>query len=104
MKKMTVTDDVKLPKQWKNWCQRMGLRRHTNSIKKWDRNFDSWLYLKGHGHVWRVNCYHEFERGDTYEDFDRWALCNIDRVPTIPQTFEEFKNAVENLLHIFVQK
>lgn len=92
---------VKLPKQWKHWCAQMGLRRHCRKIYKWDRNINSWLYLKGKGHVWRINCYGEFERGDTIEDFDRWALCNIDYLDNVPQTFGAFKFAVEALVSMY---
>ena len=98
---MVLDDDVKLPKQWRHWCQKLGLRRHTRKVTKWDRNMFSWFYLKGKGHVWRVNCLGHFERGDTYEEFDRWALCNIDHVQTVPQTFAEFKRDVENLISIY---
>jgi hypothetical protein len=35
--------------------------------------------------------------GDTYEDFDRWALCDIREV-LCPTTKEEFKSAVAALL------
>lgn len=50
--------------------------------------------MKGIGHVWRVNSHGKFQRGDTYDDFDRWALCNIIETP-IPQTFKEFEKFVK---------
>ena len=37
------------------------------------------------------------ECGDTYANFDRWALCNIDEVP-MPKTRDEFREAVKTLL------
>lgn len=96
---------VKLPKQWKHWCRKMGLRPpHFHQRWKVDRNPRAWMYLHGKGHVWRVNCYGEFERGDKYEEFDRWALCNIDSVPSVRKTFAEFKCDVESLIAAYDPK
>lgn len=83
----------KLPKQWKDWCRRSGLSPMTTRFKgRW-----TWHYLKGHGRVWRVNCYVMFQCGDTLKDFDRWALCSIKETP-IPQSKAEFKAVVKKLL------
>ena len=89
---------VKLPKQWKHWCQKAGLRRYSNRVHKWDRNSDAWCYLKGRGFVWRINCFGHFQRGDTHEEFDRWALCQIDQIDHIPASETEFLNTVELLI------
>ena len=56
-----------------------------------------WFYLKGRGHYWRVNCYGLFQCGDNYEEFDRWALCEIEEVK-LPQTREEFRKVVKEML------
>ena len=53
--------------------------------------------LRGRGYYWRVNCDGMLECGDTYANFDRWALCNIDEVP-MPKTRDEFREAVKTLL------
>ena len=95
---------VKLPKQWKHWCRQLGFRTQTWPGYKKDRSWHTWFYLKGKGHVWRVNCYGHFERGDTYEEFDRWALCNIDFLDNVPQTFAAFKWAVETLVSSYDPK
>ena len=92
--------DIKLPKQWKHWCKKAGLRRWSNKISKWDRNISAWFYLKGRGYVWRVNCYGEFERGDSIENFDRWALCDIDSVSRVPENELEFLMTVQYLISL----
>lgn len=78
--------NIKLPKQWANWCADSGLRFNGGEF-----------YLKGKGRHWRVNCYAEFECGDTYEEFDRWALSRIEYAP-IPQSRAEFRQTVKDLI------
>lgn len=94
---MNVTNlpKVKLPKQWKHWCAVSRLRPQYRSRKMYD-----WFYLVGHGHVWRVNCYNQFQIGDTYDDFDRWALCKIYEIPT-PKSLNEFRTQVKEMLRIW---
>lgn len=90
---------VKLPSGWRDWCNQARLRPHTSAGNraKMARSTKGWLYLKGRGYVWRVNCYGFFERGDTHAEFDRWALCDIDGV-RMPIDAVSFKRAVERLL------
>ena len=57
-----------LPKQWEHWCRSMNFRPHGKVTKS---KF-CWYYLKGKGRVWRINCYNEFQRGDTYDDLDEY--------------------------------
>jgi hypothetical protein len=84
---------VKLPKQWRNWCADSRLFRMGCGGKgKW-RDF----YLVGRGYVWRVNMHGEFERGDSYAAFDRWALCRIDSAP-MPRTREQFRAFVADAI------
>lgn len=84
-----------LPKQWKDWCRAAGLkcRRGYGDQRRKSR----WLYLHGHGREWRVNDKWEFQCGDTYADFDRWALCDIRSTP-LPTNRAEFVAAVRALL------
>lgn len=95
---MTTTrieiENLKLPKQWKHWCADQRMRLHG---RKFSHGIKEWLYLKGHGHYWRVNCFGMFQCGDTYEEFDRWALCDIVETP-MPTTREEFRQAIKKLL------
>ncbi len=84
-----------LPKQWKHWCQKAGLRRYGGLVSG-QRDIRSWLYLQGKGHVWRVNDRGMFQCGDTLAVFDRWALCDIVEVPR-PTSMAEFTAAVANL-------
>lgn len=88
----------KLPKQWKHWCKlnRLGTMGRT----KKERSQYSWCYLIGRGHVWRLNCHNMLQRGDTIEEFDRWALCQDIFQEPMPQTLEEFTNFVKKALHV----
>ena len=86
---------VKLPKQWKHWCKVNNLRPH--KPKGWASQTHDWFYLKGQGRHWRVNCYSEFECGDTYAEFDRWAMCTIAST-SLPQTQLEFTQVVAKLI------
>jgi hypothetical protein len=104
---MVMTQQEKkivLPKQWKDWCRRAGLRT-MGPRRKWERNWrSSWLYLQGRGHVWRINCYGEFQCGDTHEDFDRWARCYIVYVDfDIFKSRDQFVNIVKQLA-VFQEK
>lgn len=87
----------KLPKQWKHWCQQAGLRRHGPKGRNKGRYAGAWFYLQGRGRMWRLNCHGRFECGDTYAEFDRWALCTIEDAPR-PSTLWEFKATVAELL------
>lgn len=93
---------VKLPKQWKHWCRKAGLRPeypHTHhNRKRW-----AWQSLNGSGRKWRISlrdvrdrndCI--FQAGDRYADFDRWALSER-RNFEIPKTWAEFKAAVDSV-------
>lgn len=83
----------KLPKQWRHWCQKAGLRPHF----KRSRRQHEWFYLKGHGRVWRLNCEEQLQCGDTYAEFDRWALCQIEEAPR-PRSQAEFVATVKRLV------
>lgn len=85
---------MKAPKQWKHWCRTARLKQHGRGRGDW-----AWRYLRGHGRYWRLNCFDQFECGDTYVEFDRWALCDIKRVP-MPTTRDEFLRAVRYLLEL----
>ncbi len=97
---------VKLPKQWRHWCKLARLRlqaskfrwRNSHRLNGYDtKRAWRWFYLEGHGRVWRVNDKAMFECGDTYEEFDRWALCTIKRT-SLPKTRDQFLAAVKALL------
>lgn len=88
---------VKLPKQWEHWCKYQGLSIHGKRYKK---KREDWLYLKGKGFVWRVNCHGMLQRGDSIPDFDRWALCEIDERP-LPKSQNEFREAVKYLASVY---
>lgn len=94
MKKKSDADSVVLPKSWRHWCSDMKLSINGCKFSKAEHH---WFDLRGRGHIWRVNCHGMFQCGDTYEEFDRWALCDIEEVK-LPQTREEFRNAVKSML------
>jgi len=88
----------KIPKQWKHWLYRLRLRQEWHG--------DAYSY-KGRGHHWRIGYRYYgknsgqlfFQRGDKYEDMDRWALTDTVSHEGIPQTFAELKEFVENALN-----
>lgn len=90
--------DVILPKKWRQWCKANGLRPHCRAghYSRANRNRADWLYLKGRGFVWRVNCDGMFQRGDRHEDFARWALCDIEQIP-MPQNATAFWQFIEQM-------
>lgn len=87
-------DKLEMPKQWKHWCRQNGLYAHNR--RKNARG--PWLYLKGRGHVWRVNALDLFQRGDSMATFDRWALCQDIYQDKIPATEAEFKDFIKRAL------
>jgi hypothetical protein len=86
--------EVKLPKQWKDWCRKSGLRA-VNSGFKLGRKHD-YLNLKGKGRHWRVNCYGEFQCSERYENFDRWAN-SIIALACVPKSLKEFRTTLQIL-------
>ncbi len=82
---------VILPRSWHHWCPRYGLYRVGAPC-------GAWYYLKGLGRHWRVTDAGMFQCGDTYANFDRWALCSPIYETELPKTSEEFIDAVLYLL------
>lgn len=91
---MDFKSDFKLPKQWKHWCYLAGLRPMVSGREKY-----IWFYLKGRGRVWRVNCFGMLQCGDTYIEFDKWALCRI-KETSLPTSKDMFLNSVSLLLSL----
>ena len=89
---MTDREMLELPKQWRHWCRKAGLRPTYGGRRHYD-----WSYLKGRGRFWRLNCHGMFQCGDTYAEFDRWALCKIAELPC-PKSELQFIDAVRALL------
>ena len=85
---------TKLPKQWMDWVKKAGLRP-LRSKKNWAWKWRGY-YLSGKGRRWRLNDLGMLQRGDTYAEFDRWALSSIEEVP-MPKTKAEFIQAVKTL-------
>lgn len=91
---MKTSSEPKLPKQWRHWCANQHLKPTGRGRRRW-----GWFYLKGRGRVWRVNDKGMFQRGDTYADFDRWALCSIIETP-MPKTQAEFDRFIRFALDV----
>jgi hypothetical protein len=86
--------EIKLPKQWKHWCKLAKLRP---ASKRKPRSPYAYFYLRGHGRCWRVNCDGMLQCGDTYADFDRWALSDITEA-SLPGNLHNFVETVKLLL------
>lgn len=89
---------VRLPKQWKYWCKKAGLKPYLPGYDQ--RKPVYWNYLHGHGFVWRINFHGYFQRGDLVEEFDRWALCTINEV-FCPTTEAAFLRTVNHLISLY---
>lgn len=92
-----MNEKTTLPKGWKHWCRLARLRPRDKGRDRRAHGQAAWFYLHGHGREWRVNCHNQIECGDTYEDFDRWARCDIQSAP-MPRTRDEFLATVRQLL------
>jgi hypothetical protein len=92
---------VPLPKQWRHWCKLAGLRPEASG--KWLRTQWAYRSLNGGGRKWRISLRSTenlqdcvFQAGDTYDQFDRWALSSRTNFE-IPKTWNEFKAAVDSM-------
>lgn len=82
---------MKLPKQWKHWAKKAGLKPERK------RGAGSGFYMLGRGRRWRVNCNNQFQCSCPIADFDRWANSLGAQIDGIPQTEKQFLMAVNNL-------
>ena len=89
---MAIFVAIKLPKQWKYWCKKAGLKPIYPQ-----RSRRPIYALIGHGYLWRVTASSRFERSCLQEDFDRWANSGGPTLP-IPQTEAQFMSAVAELV------
>lgn len=89
--------EVKLPKQWKDWCKQCGLRATNSGFKLGKFKKYDYFTLKGKGRHWRVNCYGELQCSERYENFDRWANSHQES-ESMPVSFVDFRNVVYTLM------
>ncbi len=90
-----MTDKIKkLPKQWKQWCRRAGLKPHGGG----NRSAWRWFYLEGRGRYWRVNCHGMLDVSCPRVDFDRWALSHRASLPCPVTCERDFLATVQQLL------
>lgn len=76
---------LKFPKQYYHWLKKYGFQGSMTNF---------W----GKGRHWRITMHGEFQVGECYDDFDRWANSVVASYPNIPTTEKEFKQAVKMLL------
>jgi hypothetical protein len=84
--------EMKLPKQWKHWVYRLGLKENKGFGK--DRKKYSKFYLNGFNRLWRINCLNQFQYSEKLDTFDRWSNSTEGTFP-IPQSFKEFEFIVK---------
>lgn len=92
--------NIELPKQWRKWCRKAGLR--TSYDSKMDRHspYGGGFYMKGHGRHWRVDCEGYLDVSEPFETFDRWANSLVRSVPMTAKNEREFLELVVSLLPI----
>lgn len=61
---------VKLPKQWRRWAKKAGLKDSYSSSLR--RRYQS-CYFTGHGRHWRIDCFGDLDMSCPIDEFDRWA-------------------------------
>jgi hypothetical protein len=93
--------DVKLPKQWKHWCKKAGLR--PESTGRWARGRWSYMSLRGRGRRWGITCYNDLRVSEGNATFDRWANSEVALVP-VPTTEATFMVAVKELYALAIAK
>lgn len=87
---MAITNRTRLPKQWKYWAKKAGLKPSGKSGREyWDK-----FYLTGKDRYWRVNDKGDFECSCPIEYFDRWANSRGVFLVGIPACEKEFLGAV----------
>lgn len=85
---------TKLPKQWSYWAAKYHIKPHVRpGCKRRGRTV-----LVGRDRHWRVNCYGVFECSCPLEHFDRWANSRGAEASRIPQTEQEFKATIAQLI------
>lgn len=92
--------EVKLPKQWRKWVQKAGLRTAYDSKLDRHSSYGGGFYLKGHGRHWRVDCDGYLDVSEPFETFDRWANSLVRSAPMTAKNEREFLELVVRLLPI----
>lgn len=92
--------EAKLPKQWRKWVQKAGLRTAYDSKLDRHSSYGGDHYLKGHGRHWRVDCEGYLDVSEPFETFDRWANSLVRSVPMTAKTEREFLDLVVGMLPI----
>lgn len=83
---------MKLPKQWRHWAKKAGLKPERV------RGAGNLFYMIGRGRRWRVNCSGQFQCSCWIDEFDRWANSLGAQIDGIPQTEKQFLATVELLI------
>ncbi len=92
----------KLPKQWRYWCRKAGLRPRKFM---YPRESWAWYFLTGRGNNWRINpdgqfeCQGEYKKLSSYPDVLWIRTQSYWMSGPIPKTEQQFLSAVKTLLH-----
>lgn len=87
--------EVKLPKQWKRWIRKAGLKSSYSSDLS--RRYGD-HYFEGYGRRWRLDCRGFFDMSEKEKTFDRWANSLEKSVPMDAKTESEFMDIMKRLL------
>uniref|UniRef100_A0AAU6W3L0 Uncharacterized protein n=1 Tax=Pseudomonas phage Cygsa01 TaxID=3138529 RepID=A0AAU6W3L0_9VIRU len=90
-----IHTELKLPKQWKRWFKKAGLKDTYGSSLS--RRYGQ-AYFKGHGRNWRIDATGNLDMSEPFATFDRWANSLESSVPMTAKTEKEFYNLVMGLL------
>ena len=81
-------DRIVLPKQWKHWARKAGLKVTGGGWRC--RHPRAGLYLQGKNRNWRVDCNGKFQCSCPLPKFDRWANSHGAYATAFPQNEKEF--------------
>lgn len=80
---------MKLPKQWKHWCKRAGLKPSWKiRLSRLKRKDYCWASLQSETRRWRIDVNGLLCVSCHKDDFDRWANSEVTKYP-FPQSEKE---------------
>ena len=86
--------NISLPKQWKHWCKKAGLRVDSPRYHSWYSRKDYyWTSLRSSTRCWRIDVNGLLCVSCHRDDFDRWANSEVTKYP-FPQSEKELCDIV----------
>lgn len=96
-----MSHELKLPKQWRRWLKKAGLKLSSCSHESRNRRWLSeYCCIKGFNRHWRVDCVGNLDMSEPIGDFDRWANSQESSVPMSAKTEAEFVALVESMRNV----